>query len=250
MKVRLPSAQGYVAQVAKENAVLPRLAPLLPLTIPQPLAIGQPGAGYPFEWSIYGWIDGDIIAGGERIDHTLLATDLAAFLLALERADASFGPAPGEHNFFRGAPLTVYDQQTRDAVATLGGQIDGAAALAIWERACASEWTETPLWLHGDVAVGNVLLRDGRLSAVLDFGTCAVGDPACDLVISWLFLDEPARAAFRASLGLDRATWERARGWALWKALIVAANGGVTHPAERPPLAVASLVVAEAQAEL
>jgi aminoglycoside phosphotransferase (APT) family kinase protein len=103
--------------------------------------------------------------------------------------------------------------------------------------------------VHGDIAVGNVLLRDGRLSAVIDFGTCAVGDPACDLVISWLFLDEPARRAFRAALPFDPGTWARARGWALWKGLLVAASGGVTHPVELPPLSVAQLVMAEARVE-
>jgi aminoglycoside phosphotransferase (APT) family kinase protein len=249
MKVRLPSADGYVGQVEKENTVLPRLAPLLPLRIPSPVAVGKPGAGYPFPWSIYDWIDGDILAPAAIADLPGFASDLAGFLNALHHADASFGPPPGDHNFHRGGDLRVYDEQTRSSIAKLGDRIDGALALAVWEQALASRWEAAPIWVHGDIAVGNLLLRDGRLSAIIDFGTCAVGDPACDLVISWLFLDEPARRAFRATLPFDAGTWARARGWALWKALLVAADGGVTHPIERRPLWVAQLVMTEARVE-
>lgn len=248
MKVRLPSAADYVAQVEKEHAVLPKLAPLLPLPIPSPLAIGKPGAGYPFAWSIYDWIDGDLVVPDRLFDQGRFALDLAGFLRALRDADTRFGPPAGAHSFHRGGDLAVYDAETRASVARLAGQIDAAAAIAVWERALRSRWSLPPVWLHGDVAVGNVLLRDGRLAAVLDFGTCAVGDPACDLVIAWLFLDAPAREQFRRAVGLDEQTWERARGWALWKALLVAASGGVTHRAERPPLAVVDMVIAEALA--
>lgn len=248
MKVRLPSATGYVGQVEKENTVLPRLAPLLPLPIPSPVAVGKPGAGYPFAWSVYDWIDGDIVMPRAIADLTGFATDLAAFMSALHRADASFGPPPGDHNFHRGGDLRVYDEQTRASIATLGDRIDGALALNVWEQALASRWERAPVWVHGDVAVGNVLLHDGRLSAVIDFGCSCVGDPACDLVISWLFLDEPARQAFRAALPLDSGTWARARGWALWKALLVmAADSGGVHPAERMPREVAQLVMGEVQ---
>lgn len=250
MKVRLPSAAGYVGQVEKENTVLPRLAPVLPLPIPSPVAVGRPGAGYPFAWSVYDWIDGDIVTPGAIADLTGFAADLAKFMSALHRADASFGPPPGDHNFHRGGDLRVYDAETRATVAKLGGRIDGKLALAIWDKALASRWEQPAIWVHGDIAVGNVLLRDGRLSAVIDFGCCCIGDPACDLVISWLFLDEPARQAFRAALPPDPDTWARARGWALWKAMLVmAADSGGVHPAERPAHLVAQLVLDEAVAE-
>ena len=84
----------------------------------------------------------------------------------------------------------------------------------------ATTWDRPDVWFHGDVAVGNLLVRDGRLAAVIDFGTCGVGDPACDLVIAWTFLDAPARRVFRREVDLDEDTWARARGWALWKALL------------------------------
>jgi aminoglycoside phosphotransferase (APT) family kinase protein len=228
MTVRLPSADGYVASVAKEQRWLPVLAPHLPQPIPSPLANGRPGAGYPWPWSVNRWLDGDT-ARHERItDLTGFAVDLAEFLIALQGVDTGGEPAAGEHSFWRGAGLHHYDEETRRAIATLDGRIDAAAATAEWDAALAAEWHGKPVWFHGDVANGNLLVRDGRLAGVIDFGTSGVGDPACDLVIAWTFLDADARAAFRKTLGTDDATWQRGRGWALWKALILVAGNG-TH---------------------
>jgi aminoglycoside phosphotransferase (APT) family kinase protein len=220
MLVRLPSAERYVAQVAKEQLWLPRLAPGLPLPIPAPLAVGAPGEGYPWPWSVYRWIQGET-AAASIIDDVRLAVDLANFLAALQRLDTDGGPAAGAHNFFRGGPLMTYDAETRRAVAELGGRIDAAAVLAVWNAALASDWRGPPVWVHGDVTAGNLLVDDGRLSAVIDFGCCGVGDPACDLAIAWTYLEGAARDAFRAALPLDAGTWARGRGWTLWKALIV-----------------------------
>ena len=220
MVVRLPSAERYVAQVAKEQLWLPRLRPGLPLPIPAPLAIGAPGEGFPWPWSIYRWIEGETAAALNVAD-VRLAVDLAGFLSDLQRLDTQGGPAPGAHNFFRGGPLATYDAETRQAVTKLGGRVDGAAVLAVWEAALAAEWRGAPVWVHGDVTAGNLLVRQGRLSAVIDFGCCGVGDPACDLAIAWTFLKGDARKAFRAGLPLDGGTWARGRGWTLWKALIV-----------------------------
>jgi aminoglycoside phosphotransferase (APT) family kinase protein len=220
MLVRLPSAERYVAQVAKEQFWLPRLAPRLPLPIPAPLAMGAPGEGYPWPWSVYRWIEG-ATAAASIIDDVKLAVDLAHFLAALQRLDAEGGPVAGAHNFFRGGPLTVYDAETRRAVAKLGGRIDAGAVLAVWDTALAADWRGPPVWVHGDVTAGNLLVQGGRLSAVIDFGCCGVGDPACDLAVAWTYLEGEAREAFRAALPLDAETWARARGWTLWKALIV-----------------------------
>lgn len=224
MSVRLPSAERYVAQVEKEHRWLPALASQLPLPIPAPLAIGRPDAGYPWPWSIYGWIEGDRASRGAISDLTAFAEELADFLVALRRIDASDGPLAGAHNFHRGGSLAVYDGETRQALNALADELDVSLLTKIWECALGSSWREKPVWVHGDIAEGNLLVRDGRLSAVIDFGSSGVGDPSSDLVIAWTLFDEPARNAFRARVGLDRQTWERARGWCLWKALITIAE--------------------------
>ncbi len=222
--VRLPSAAPYAAQVEKEQRWLPRLAPLLPLAIPAPMAIGSPAEDYPWPWSVYEWLDGEPATTARIADPLRFAADLAAFLGALNAIDAREGPPPGAHNFHRGGPLATYDGETRRAIETLAGRIDTEAAAAVWEAALAAPWRGPPLWVHGDVAAGNLLIRDGALSAVIDFGCCGVGDPACDLAIAWTFLEGQAREAFRACLSLDPGVWARGRGWTLWKALIVMAQ--------------------------
>jgi aminoglycoside phosphotransferase (APT) family kinase protein len=224
MSVRLPSHRAYVAQVEKEQAWLPRLAPHLPLAIPEPVGQGEPGEGYPWPWSIYRWIEGETASLDRIADLPQFARDLAGFLRALQARDVTDGPVAGQHNFFRGGPLATYDDQTRKAIEDLGDSIDGAVALEIWEQALAADWRNPPVWLHGDVAAGNLLVRDGKLSAVIDFGILGVGDPACDLAIAWTLLQGEARAAFREAMPLDEGTWARGRGWTIWKALIVAAG--------------------------
>jgi aminoglycoside phosphotransferase (APT) family kinase protein len=243
--VRLPSAARYVAQVEKEQAWLPRLAPHLPRPIPAPVAVGAPGDGYPWPWSINRWLEGEPAASGVA-DLTGFATDVGAFLAALQAIDAVDGPAAGTHSFWRGGPLATYDGETRAAIAQLGDRIDGVVATRVWEAALATSWTRPPVWVHGDVAVNNLLLRDGRLAAVIDFGCCAVGDPACDLVLAWTLFEGESRAAFRAALPLDEATWARARGWALWKALILAARAPDGNPGAGNPWRVIDAVLSDA----
>lgn len=224
MTVRLPSAAPYALQVEKEQRWLPRLAPLLPLPIPVPLAMGEPAEGYPWHWSVYRWIEGETAKTAEIADIRQFAVDLADFLIALRRIDSAGEPAPGQHNFFRGGPPSVYDNQTREALKALQGQIDTEAATAVWDAALAATWHGPPIWFHGDVAWGNLLVQNGRLSAVIDFGTSGVGDPSCDLAITWTFFDGESREAFRAAIDVDDATWARGRGWTLWKALITVAG--------------------------
>lgn len=224
MTVRLPSAAPYSLQVKKEHRWLPRLAPLLPLPIPTPLAMGAPAEGYPWHWSVYDWIEGET-ARTARIDNLVVfAVALADFLVALRGIDATDGPAPGQHNFWRGGPLSVYDGEARQAIAALDGRIDTQAATAVWESALAATWQRSPVWFHGDVASGNLLVEDGSLNAVIDFGTSGVGDPSCDLAITWTFFEGASREAFRARIAVGDATWARGRGWTLWKALITVAG--------------------------
>lgn len=228
--VRLPSGPGYAAQVEKEHRWLPILAPQLPLPIPVPLAKGSPDEGYPFDWSVYRWLDGQNASIESVADLTVFATELAGFLTALQAIDATGGPPPGPHNFFRGGPLTTYDAGTRRAIEALAGQLDGESATAVWEIALEATWRGEPVWFHGDVSEGNLLVRDGRLAAVIDFGTSGVGDPACDLAIAWTLLSGESREAFRSALSVDPATWARGRGWVLWKALITVADYLDTDP--------------------
>ena len=219
LTVRMPSSGAYAEQVAKEQRWLPVLAPRLPLPVPVPVARGAAEPGYPYPWSVLRWIPGAPASDGVG-DLTGFATDLAAFLVALREVDAGGGPAPGTHNFHRGGALTVYADETLRAVDALGAAVPRAAVLAVWDAALATTWRGDPVWVHGDVAAGNLLVRDGRLAAVIDFGSSGVGDPACDVVIAFTLLSGPSRAAFREALGLDATTWARGRGWALWKALI------------------------------
>lgn len=220
LSLRMPSDRGYVPQVDKEHRWLPWLAPRLPLAIPEPVARGVPGHGYPYPWSVYRWLPGRSAHPKAIGDMFALATTLGRFLHTLHRLDAAHGPPAGAHSSYRGGPLIGYDGDTRRCLAALAGQVDVAAARAVWTTALRSTWEGAPAWFHGDMAAGNLLLREGRLTAVIDFGCCGVGDPACDLAIAWTLLTPPARPVFAAVVGLDAATWDRGRGWALWKALI------------------------------
>ncbi len=221
MSVRLPSAAPYAAAVDKEHRWLPVLAPRLPLPIPTPLAQGTPGAGYPFPWSIYPWLDGRPARADLVADPVRFALDLATFVTALQRVDPAAGPRPGQHNWFRGGPLRTFDGLAQRALTALAGHADTGLAREIWADALspAARWDGVERWFHGDLAQGNLLLRDGALAAVIDFGTCGVGDPACDLAVAWTLLTAEGRRAFRSRLSVDDATWARGRGWALWKTL-------------------------------
>jgi aminoglycoside phosphotransferase (APT) family kinase protein len=225
--VRLPRAEWGAGGIAKDSAWLPRLAPLLPVEIPVPLATGRPGEGYPWAWGIYPWLEGEHPSAAAGADAAGLAADLAALVEALRRIDLPEGP-PSR----RGAPLgEVQDKQARDALRGLDGRIDVSAATAAWDAALAAPaWTGPPVWVHGDLLPGNLLLRAGRLAGVLDWGSVGVGDPACDLVAAWGALPAQARETFRQRLAVDDATWARGRGWALSIGLIALPYYEETNP--------------------
>jgi len=232
MLVRLPSAAVYAAQVEKEQHWLPKLAPSLPLPIPTPLAIGKPAEGYPWAWSIYRWLEGEPASITEVESLSDFAVILAEFILALERIDATGGPSPGHHNFYRRGSLKTYDSETRQAIALLQGKINSQVALEVWERALAAQWQEEPVWVHGDMSASNLLVQNGRLSAVIDFGLLTVGDPACDLAIAWTFFESKSREVFKAKLAFDADTWARGRAWVLWKSLVIASGLSQAHAIE------------------
>lgn len=230
LTARLPTAEAYVPAVAKEHRWLSVLAPALPVQIPVSVAVGEPGEGYPYPWSVRRWLDGET-ARADRVDDLAeFAVAVAEFLLALQRVDATGGPLAGAHSFYRGAPPAHYDDETQRALAALGGRVDAGRVRAVWDAALVATWPGPPTWFHGDVANTNLLVRDGLLSAVIDFGTSGVGDPACDLVIAWTMFEGESRKAFREAVAQDAGTWARARGWALWKALIVLAAGNHADP--------------------
>ncbi|MDQ0261416.1 aminoglycoside phosphotransferase family protein [Sinomonas atrocyanea] len=230
MSVRLPTASGYVPAVAKESEWLPRLAPHLPVRVPTVLAVGRPGEGYPFPWSVRGWIDGQAADRAPIGDLPGFAVAVAEFLHALEACEAEDAPAAGEHSWFRGAAPAHYDDETRYCLRALEGRIDTAAAESVWAAALEADWTEEPVWFHGDVAAANLLVADGELAAVIDFGTSGIGDPACDLVIAWTMFAGESREAFRRAVAQDDGMWARARGWALWKALLGLAESDSANP--------------------
>lgn len=232
MVVRLPSAEEYASQVQTEQQWLPVLAAAVSTRIPTPLGRGLPGRGYPWSWTIYPWIEGIPVDPAEAGESVSLASDVAGFLLELQATDALGGPSPGARNFHRGGALAAYDSETRVAIAQLHSQIDARAATDVWEVALRTSWRQPSVWVHGDISAGNLLVTHGHLSGVIDFGSLAVGDPACDLSVAWTVFRGRARRTFRSELSFDAPTWNRARAWALWKGLILAAGLAETNAVE------------------
>jgi len=226
MAVRLPRIHWATGQVELEQRWLPMLAPLLPVAIPVLLAKGEPAEGYPWHWAIHAWLNGEHPAVDGVADAGSLATEVAQFVAALRRLDPTGGPPAG-----RGVPLAERDAPTRTAIAGLDEVVDTAAVTAAWEAALSAPvWHGPPVWIHGDLQSGNLLVIDGKLTAVIDFGCLGVGDPACDLIFAWNFLSAETRDVFRSALPVDDATWARGRGWALSVGLIALPYYETTNP--------------------
>jgi len=218
--IRMPVAGSYALKVPKEHKLLPKLSSQLSINIPEPIKIGAPSKDYPYPFSIYKWLEGQS-ANHLTIDDTILesiALQLANFLKELELIDEVDGPTPGQHNWWRGDHISIYDKGAREQIAHLADVIDRNEALDLWIKACATKWHKPSVWIHGDFSSGNILIKDNKLSGVIDFGGMGIGDPACDLVIAWTFLKDKSRSIFKESIDLDDATWLRAKAWALWKA--------------------------------
>ncbi|MCL2742206.1 MAG: aminoglycoside phosphotransferase family protein [Oscillospiraceae bacterium] len=220
MLMRLPSSEGYAPQAEKEWAWLPKLGRHLSLPITSPLARGAPTAYYPFPWTVTGYIVGEAADDGNVGDKVRFAYDLAGFLKELQAIDTAGAPLAGPHNFHRGGDLSVYDGQAREAFRNLADRLPTGRLSAMWDAALGARWDGEGVWVHGDVAVSNLMVREGSLCGVIDFGIMGVGDPACDYVMAWTFFDGPAKRRFLEALGCDGGTMDRARGWALWKAAI------------------------------
>jgi aminoglycoside phosphotransferase (APT) family kinase protein len=218
--IRMPRAESYALKVPKEQNILPKLAPYLSVNIPVPIEMGKPSLLYPYPFSIYKWLEGRSINLFDPDVATLeqLAFELAHFLKELQSIKGVDGPEPGQHNWWRGDHVSVYDKGAREQIALLDGVINSKKAIELWQQACSTRWSQLPVWIHGDVAIGNILMSEGKLSAIIDFGGMSLGDPACDLVIAWTYFTGKAREIFITEIDLDEETWLRARGWALWKA--------------------------------
>jgi aminoglycoside phosphotransferase (APT) family kinase protein len=212
MAIRLPLAEWGIESLHREFVWAPRLAPHLPLEVPRPLVRGEAGHGYPFPWSIHRWIEGHIALPEHLGDAALAALDVAGFVRALQAVDTAGAPA----NTHRGGPLAAANVATRAAIEACEGLIETAAVLKIWERALgAPPWDRPAVWTHGDLWYSNLLVVGGRVTAVLDFGGAGAGDPAIDTLPAWSLCDSMTRPLFRSEIGVDDATWERGRGWAV-----------------------------------
>ncbi|MFE2723521.1 aminoglycoside phosphotransferase family protein [Kitasatospora sp. NPDC059327] len=245
LTVRLPRIPGAAGDIAKENRWLPFLAPHLPLTVPAPLAQGVPGEGFPFPWAVYRWLDGDNLFDRPPVEQREAAAVLGGFVTALRGVDVSDAPPS-----YRGGPVGERDDEVRAAIRGLGadGAVDADAATAAWEGVLRlPQWEGAPVWLHGDLLPGNLLAREGRLSAVIDFGVAGVGDPACDMMAAWTLFSAGTREVFREAARVDDATWGRGRGWALCFGLTAEHHYRVTNPVLA---AVGRRAVAEALADL
>ena len=223
---RLPRLPHGSQDLDREWHWLPRLAPQLSLTIPKPVGRGRPADGYPLPWSVYRWIDGRPYADGLVADEVRAAQDLARFVTELRAVN----PAPDAPPAGR-RPLRELDDVTRQAIQASAGVIDSVAAADAWVRALqAPPWLGPPRWIHTDLLPPNLLVRHGRLHAVIDFGAAGVGDPAADVVAAWSVFGELGRPVFREALQVDDGTWERARGYALHQAALIIPYYATTNP--------------------
>lgn len=212
LAVRVPRREAAAHLVEHEQRWLPTVAALVAdvVPVPAPVRIGAPSSVYPWHWSVVPWF-----AGAPAIDRAADAPPVVDALAAFVAALHVSAPADAPRNPVRGVPLAG----RADAVAArlASGRVPNADAVrCVWERALAAPtWDGPPVWLHGDLHPHNLVVADGRLAAVVDFGDLTSGDPATDLATAWLTFGQEARERFRRSVTADADTWMRARGWAL-----------------------------------
>jgi aminoglycoside phosphotransferase (APT) family kinase protein len=226
MVVRLPRIEWATRDIDKDARWLEQLRPLLPVELPELLATGVPGDGYPWTWGIYRWLEGEnpVVGAIARVEE--LARDVGRFVAAVRRLDLT-----DTRGGSRAGALAARDAEVRRAIDQVAGEFDRAALTAGWEEALrAPAWDGPPVWTHGDLLRGNLLLRDGLLSAVIDWSLLGVGDPACDALPAWSVLPPETREVFRDEAGLDDATWARGRGWALCVGLLQVPYYTQTNP--------------------
>ncbi|TSD47097.1 aminoglycoside phosphotransferase family protein [Rhodococcus sp. KBS0724] len=223
--IRMPRTPVAAQGITKEQALVPRLAPQLPVPVPLPVGVGEAAFGYPWRWSVYPWFAGRNPLPGIADDH--LAIQLADFVCSLRRID-TFGLRPvGPLHSYRAESIARRDcatratRATRASIAACDGLVDAALTEAVWEKTRdVIDYAGPPVWMHSDLHPGNILVRGGRLSAVIDWGGLSLGDPAIDCLVAWTLLTPNTRRVFRAHADVDEDTWKRGRAWALSIALV------------------------------
>ncbi len=218
MAVRLPSGRDYAAQSAKEIQWLPYLQEHLDYPISKPVTAGKPTNYYPFPWSVNLWLEGNTLLEEDSLDKEQFAQDLSNALKKLQSIDCSKGPQGGLHNFYRGCDLKIYHKETANANCQLSDILPASELSKIWDRCISSIYQDHAVWVHGDIAPGNILLQNHHFYGLIDFGVMGTGDPACDYAMAWTYFDKQSRKIFLDGLKEDMI--DRAKGWALWKALI------------------------------
>ena len=196
MIIRLPSGKDYAMQAKKENQWLLYLAKHLSLPISKPLYLGKETEYYPYPWSILSYLEGETLSYDNIENQEIFAVELRKFLDEFQQIPCENGPDAGKHNFYRGGNLKVYNHETVEALNTLSNNINNAKLLDLWHLALASNEQIKNMWVHGDVAPGNLLIKNGHLCAVIDFGILGVGDPACDYAMAWTFFNSQGREVF------------------------------------------------------
>jgi aminoglycoside phosphotransferase (APT) family kinase protein len=233
LAVRLPRRKSTAVLIEHEQRWLPELVSGLPLPIPAPVRVGRPGGGFPWPWSIVRWFPGRSALASPPEDLQSIATALGRFLRALHQ------PAPPEapHNPMRSIPLDARTKRLHEHLDQLHDSVNRERVLAVWDRLVVTpRWPGPPTWIHGDLHPANLLIHDGELAAVLDFGDVAAGDPATDLAVMWMLFAQTHREALFSASGRSRRNpedehvWRRARGWALAIGVAVLAVGGAGDP--------------------
>lgn len=232
LSVRLPRRAAAAALIEHEQRWLPELAPRLPIPVPAPVRIGVAGSGYPWSWSITPWFDGVVAADTELADPTREARRLGAFMSALHVVAPSDAPANPFRDGFVGDRRDRFEEAVARVTSVLDGLAPSGARVAAerWdELVAAPPFTGSKTWVAGDVHTANIVVADGAIRAVIDFGDLCAGDPAVDLAVAWMLFTAADRTIFRqaASQGpvpVDDAMWQRAEAWAWYFAVVYLAN--------------------------
>ena len=220
LAVRFPVSTAAGDQAAKEQIWLPRMTGFA-VVIPKVIGVGHPANEFPFAWSVMNWVYGNDATTDAIVDWVKAANDLGQFVTELRNQNSFGAPMAGKHNAFRGTALINLDHIARNAIDALGDVFDQANLLHIWEQALdVHPWTAPPVWIHGDIHAANIVMRNGHIAGIIDFGLMGVGDPACDLAPAWSFLPSHARDTFRAAADVDDKTWQRGKGWGFYIGVI------------------------------